>query len=231
MQTQKLYDITEVCSLLHTTSRTLRFYEQKGVISSTVCGTSSRRSYTEQQVTLIRNVLILRKLGLSLKTISELQRNSTDLREALLFKRAEIEALIDTKRKEILLLNNALFAMEQKKDIFDQQLTPASAELDPTLDAIIKKCTKAIIEGDSTPLYEHFSDTMKSYAPPAAFEKIRKDTLAPLGNFVCVERLEYDKKYPTIAYQYVKYEKLGLKIKYVFYEQLIQGLWMGYYEM
>lgn len=35
MYQKSLYDITEVCKMLDTTSRTLRFYEEKGIIQST----------------------------------------------------------------------------------------------------------------------------------------------------------------------------------------------------
>ena len=43
MYQKQIYDITEVCKMLGTTSRTLRFYEEKGIIQSTTVGTSSRR--------------------------------------------------------------------------------------------------------------------------------------------------------------------------------------------
>ena len=65
----KLIDINVVCNMLGCTSRALRFYEQKGIIQSTTLGISTRRSYTEEQLANIRNVIILRKLGLSVKTI------------------------------------------------------------------------------------------------------------------------------------------------------------------
>lgn len=41
MYQKSLYDITEVCKMLDTTSRTLRFYEEKGIIQSTTVGISS----------------------------------------------------------------------------------------------------------------------------------------------------------------------------------------------
>ena len=56
MWQKPLYDITEVCKMLGTTSRTLRFYEEKGIIQSTTVGTSSRRQYTEEQISHIKNV-------------------------------------------------------------------------------------------------------------------------------------------------------------------------------
>ena len=93
--------------MLGTTSRTLRFYEEKGIIQSTTVGLSSRRQYTEEQISNIKNVLVLRALGLSVKSISELQTKGTDLRDAVLSKRAEIYASIDSRIREINLLNEA----------------------------------------------------------------------------------------------------------------------------
>lgn len=115
MEQKQYYDITEVCNMLGTTSRTLRFYEAKGIISSTTAGISSRRKYTEDQVSHIRNVLVLRTLGLSIKSIAELQNLGGNLRDAVLEKRAEILASIDTRIREINLLNEALSARSRAK--------------------------------------------------------------------------------------------------------------------
>ena len=69
MSDVKHWDIHEVCDLLHITSRTLRFYEDKGVIQSNRDAFSSRRQYTLEQIAHIRHVITLRTLGLSLKAI------------------------------------------------------------------------------------------------------------------------------------------------------------------
>ena len=115
---KQLYDITVVCRMLGTTSRTLRFYEEKGLIKSTTVGLSARRQYTEEQITHIRNVLVLRTLGLSVRAIADLQKDKSDLKHAVLSKRAEIYASMDTRMREIHLLNEALLALETGKNIF-----------------------------------------------------------------------------------------------------------------
>lgn len=84
MYQKSLYDITEVCKMLDTTSRTLRFYEEKGIIQSTTVGISSRRQYNEKQISRIKNVFVLRTLGLSVKAIVELQTKGIDLKDAVL---------------------------------------------------------------------------------------------------------------------------------------------------
>ena len=80
MEERRLYDITEVCQILETTSRTLRFYEEKKIITSTTTGISARRQYTEEQLLQIKNVLALRKIGLSVKDIADCKVRGTRCR-------------------------------------------------------------------------------------------------------------------------------------------------------
>ena len=54
---QKLLDINTACRMLGTTSRTLRFYEEKGIIQSTVSPFSNRRQYSMEQLEQIKKVL------------------------------------------------------------------------------------------------------------------------------------------------------------------------------
>lgn len=86
-----LFDINTVCKMLETTSRTLRFYEEKKIISSTKSPYSVRRQYTREQVDIIRNVLVLRALGFSVKDIAELQKEGTDL------KNTELDAQLQSR--------------------------------------------------------------------------------------------------------------------------------------
>ena len=164
MYQKQMYDITEVCKMLGTTSRTLRFYEEKGIIQSTTHGTSSRRQYTEEQISHIKNVLVLRTLGLSVKAVAELQTQGADLKDAVLSKRAEIYASIDSRIREINLLNEALSALESGKDIFaeDWQLSSAMNEEEKEIARI---CTDAILSGDTDTLYEYLSPRLSEYMP------------------------------------------------------------------
>ncbi len=232
MEKKRYYDITEVCNMLGTTSRTLRFYETKGIISSTVAGISSRRKYTEDQISHIRNVLVLRTLGLSIKSIAELQKQGGNLRNAVLEKRAEILASIDTRIREINLLNAALSALESGKNIFkdDWQHAPeAGAEKVKEFETA-RICAEAILSGNDDILYKHFSPRLAEYLPKSAYQAVRNDTLAPLGEMVSVEKTVADEKHPNIIYSYIRFSKLGLRIKFVFYSGRIDGLWFEYYD-
>lgn len=229
MYQKQIYDITEVCKMLDTTSRTLRFYEEKGIIQSTTVGTSSRRQYTEEQISHIKNVLVLRTLGLSVKAIAELQNSGTDLKDAVLSKRAEIYASIDSRIREINLLNEALSALESGKDIFAEDWQLSSA-MNAEEKEIARICTDAILSGDTDTLYEHLSSRLAEYMPRDVYRVVRKDTLAPLGDFVSIDKTVADDRFSNKLYCFIRYSKLGLKITYVFHGGKIDGLWLGYYD-
>ena len=230
MYQKSLYDITEVCKMFGTTSRTLRFYEEKGIIQSTTVGTSSRRQYTEEQLSLIKNVLVLRTLGLSVKAVAALQTKGADLKDAVLSKRAEIYASIDSRIREINLLNAALSALESGTDIFaeDWQLSSAMNEEEKEIARI---CTDAILSGDTDTLYEYISSRLAEYMTRGVYRVVRKDTLAPLGDFVSIDKTVADDRFSNKLYCFIRYSKLGLKITYVFHGGKIDGLWLGYYDM
>ena len=230
MHQKSLYDITEVCKMLGTTSRTLRFYEEKSIIQSTTVEISSRRQYTEEQISHIKNVLVLRTLGLSVKAIAKLQTDGTDLKDAVLSKRAEIYASIDSRIREINLLNEALSALESGKDIFseDWQLSPA---INAKEKEIAQICTDAILNGDTETLYKYLSPRLAEYMPSEVYNVARADTLAPLGDFVSIDKTVADDRFSNKLYCFVKYSKLGLKITYLFHSGKIEGLWLGYYNL
>ncbi len=228
MRQEPLYDITKVCEMLNTTSRTLRFYEEKGLIQSSTVGTSSRRQYTAAQIAHIKNVFILRTLGLSIRSISALLKQDIDLRDAILQQRAEIYALIDTRMREISLLNEALSVIDAGKDIFAEKQTHVPS-MEENREEIVKICANAIVYGQSDVLYPYLSPLLIRYMPKNVYEEKRKDTLAVLGELIAFENTVVDPKYPNRISQFIKYTKLGLKLTFVFHDQKIDGLWMGYY--
>ncbi len=228
MEEKYLYDISEVCKMLGTTSRTLRFYEEKGIITSTTIGLSARRQYTEEQLSNIRNVLVLRTLGLSVKSIEELQTKKKDLKDAVISRRAEIFASIDSRLKEINLLNEALCALDSGKNIFNESMQVVSNDNSQEFD-LARICTNAIINNDDELLYKYLSPRLVQYMPKDVYRIVRDDTFAPLGTFVSNGKIEIDQRCSNKLYSMVRYSKLGLKITFVFHRGMIDGLWLGYY--
>ena len=225
----QLFDINQVCKMLGITSRTLRFYESKGIISSTAVPFKTRRQYSAEQIEHLKRVIVLRTIGLPVKRIREYQNGDIELSEALLAHKVQIGALIDKKRREIHLLNEAVARIEAGKSIFeDNMMKPLG--IDGQVD-IVRKCSEDIILGKHEFLFSQLSTKMIEYMPPDVYHRMREDTLQPLGKFVSLGKIETDPIYPNIVFQYAEYEKGGLKIRYVFHANRIHGLWLGYYDM
>lgn len=226
---QPLYDISKVCQMLGTTSRTLRFYQEKGIIQSTATPFSSRRQYTAGQIDQIRNVLALRALGLSVKTIKELQKEDIDLKTALLLRKAQIIAAIHSKQNEIHTLNEALRTLPDGQETFDaHRISTVNPPAREDLHDIARICAMAVLQGETEVLYGHLSPQLIAYMPREAFESIRRDTLAPLGAFISLKEIVNDREFPYVFYALAAYEHLNLFIKMVFCHDLIEGLWLTY---
>ena len=227
---EQLFDINTVCRMLGTTSRTLRFYEQKGIITSTKMDGTIRRKYTQEQVDLIRNVLVLRTLGLSIKDIAQLQKESMDLKSAVVSRRAQIFALIDKKNREISLLNEAFAVIESGGNVYQENWLAHISEDNSKLVENARICAEAFVSGDDETFFQYFGQKMREYIPPEVYQRVRSDTLEPLGEYVGFDTAFTDKKYPNIVYYKIRYQKLGLKIKFVFHNGKLYGLWFDYYQ-
>lgn len=76
------WSITEITKLTGTTSRTLRHYDQIGLLAPTRIGSNGYRYYDEQALTTLQRILLLRELGVGLGAIAE-AISSQGEREAL----------------------------------------------------------------------------------------------------------------------------------------------------
>ena len=225
-----LFDINTVCSMLGTTSRTLRFYEDKKIISSTKHPYSTRRQYTRDQIDLIRNVLVLRELGFSVKDIAELQKDGADLKGAVLARREQVYELIGRKNREVMLLNEALAVIESGGNIYRADWLSQVSKDNTELILISRKCAEAVVFDRSEELYQLFSATIQELQSLEDYKRVRREVMAPLGEYVCFEKEMTDNRFPNIVHQRIKFEKFGLDIKLVFHNGLIYGLWFNYYQ-
>ena len=227
---QKLYDITEICRMFGITSRTLRFYEEKGIIQSTTVLPSARRHYTEAQMENIRNVLVLRSLGLPLRTIVELQGEKGSLKEAVLHRRGEIFASLETKAQQINLLEEALASIHDGVDIFQDLPTATLRENRRQREQIASECTRAFVEGRTEILHTHLSEKMQAYMPESAYVAVRTDALAPVGEFVSYGALYQNRRMPNVFIHELHYQLLSLRLEYVLHKNKICGYWIRYIE-
>lgn len=77
------WGIQEVARLSGTTSRTLRHYDEVGLLTPTRVGANGYRHYDERALVRLQRILLLRQWGLALAQIADLLDGNTDDREAL----------------------------------------------------------------------------------------------------------------------------------------------------
>lgn len=225
---EHLYDITQVAKMLGTTSRTLRYYEEKGIIHSTVIPFCKRRKYSEKQVVHIKNVLTLRSLGLPIAEIKAWYSPCNDPIQAMQRHRAALIALITKKCKELTRLEQALTALQNGEDIFTEKKKAVPPAYDRA--EIVRRWTDCFLTGEFPLCFSYFTEMLKDYMPLSVFKRITYDTCKPLGDFIAVDRIENDSEVHNVFYSYLKYQKLGLCIKLVFHKDKIHGLWLTYWD-
>lgn len=228
MNNSEYYDINYVCKLFNISSRTLRFYEEKGIVSSTKLMFNIRRQYSKEQIDSIRNVLLLRKLGLSVKAIQELQNKNINLKDAIAERKAEIISLIEEKYKELFILSEALEKIESGEEISIKSTLTTLDDSDTEKYGLIFECSKDFMDNNFDSLYSNFSDKLKAYLPICVLIKVKGDVLPPLGDFLSYGKIFNDNKFPNIYYHYLRFEKMFLQIKYVFLNEKISGYWLYY---
>lgn len=230
MNEKRLFAINEVCKMLGTTSRTLRFYEQKGIVESTAVPFQTRRQYSLEQIEHIKKVLVLRSIGLPIAKIQAYQNENRDLAEVIAERQAEISALLISKTKEANLLAKALDTVKSGGDIFTEKGSKSSSISYDRFEAA-NTFTDLFLDGDLEACFSHFTEMLQDYMPFSVFNRVTSDTLKPIGGFVCKDKIERDRELNNVIYSFLKYEKLGLSIKLVFHRDKIHGIWLNYYEL
>lgn len=80
---QDAWPISEVARMAGVSSRTLRHYEERGLISPAFTGTNGYRFYGMDELLRLQRILLLRRLGLGLEEIARILAGQTDEMEAL----------------------------------------------------------------------------------------------------------------------------------------------------
>lgn len=77
------WSIQDIARIAGTTSRTLRHYDDIGLLKPTRVGTNGYRYYNQAALVQLQRILLLRGLGLGLPVISQVLVNETDAGKAL----------------------------------------------------------------------------------------------------------------------------------------------------
>lgn len=107
----KLTTITEISREMNLSTRTLRYYEQIGLIESVKKDDYAYRTYDEATVTRLQQILVLRKLRIPLKQI------------ALVLKSENTTAIIDAFQQNLAEVDDEITALSTIRDIINMFIT------------------------------------------------------------------------------------------------------------
>ena len=118
LQVKKTYSISELAGEFGITTRTIRFYEEKGYLSPKRVGT--RRIYSPPDRTSLRLILRGKRLGLSLDETADLirmygsPRNNRKQLEKFILRIGDKRAELEHKQRDLEVMLNDLQSVEDK---------------------------------------------------------------------------------------------------------------------
>ncbi len=125
------YTVKELADLAGVTSRTIRYYDQIGILKPARINESGYRVYGSRQVDLLQQILFYRELGVELDEIRAIVTDPNfdrvkalyEHREKLLSKRSELELLIANVERTIAAQERGMIMTDQEKfEGFKQRL-------------------------------------------------------------------------------------------------------------
>ena len=137
--------------------------------------------------------------------------------------------MIEQCRKEIILLDEALKILDKGESVYSIDTSDIFTPPKESHIEIVKQCSSALLCGTMNDVSEYFSEEMLKVNAADTVTKSFRRISEPLGNFVSADRIVTEKGRESIVRHYLKYERMGIVIRYVFRGDIIYGLWFDYY--
>lgn len=158
MDSMELISISQACEQLHTTARTLRFYEDQGLIESIRTGNEQKRFYDLHNLERIKLILFLRSLNLSIAEISSLLKSFPEI--SLNSSPKELISFLKTKNRQInqesVVLMKKIHRLEQAIISLGGYLTEEERNWYQKQAQIV---ANALLQQDPNPILEQLSES------------------------------------------------------------------------
>lgn len=123
------YTIQKLAELMGTTARTVRFYDQIGLLKPAFIAENGYRYYTDQQVVRLQQILFFKDLGCELKHIQELfSTPNFDTEKMFLEQKRVIEKNIKKQKKLLKTVEMMLLNIEKARTMTAEQMTQEIAD-------------------------------------------------------------------------------------------------------
>jgi len=116
------WSIQQIAKLAGTTSRTLRHYEQIGLLPATRTGANGYRYYDASALVRLQRILLLRELGLGLPQIGDVLAREADEVRALERHRDWLEQEKERITRQIAAVENTIRARQKGDELMAEQM-------------------------------------------------------------------------------------------------------------
>src|SRR5579872_2687080 len=117
------YTINKLATISGVTIRTLRFYDEIGLLKPAYIADNGYRYYQKKELLLLQQILFFRELGFELKDIQRILKQSDfDKREALKLHKKVLRNKIDRMAELISTIDNTMQDLDGKITLEDNQL-------------------------------------------------------------------------------------------------------------
>ena len=182
---RKIKTINEVCKMLDTTSRTIRYYEQLGLIKTVRQSNTAPRRLDEENIERLRRIRFLRKLGIGLDEIGGVIDSDEKAAELIKLKKAALVAEINELVGRANLLTEVIAAVEQGENIYE---TDKRLNMPPDHEEMLRiagECTRLILEHRFEELQGYLDEDMRQMLPEL-LEVGWNVHIKPCGAFVSI---------------------------------------------
>ena len=117
MKGQEVYTTGEIAKMAGVTTRTIRYYDNKGILSPSSHNSSGHRLYTELDFTKLKRILALKYLGLSLEEVKNTESQSFEKEDII----SSLRLQKNIMKNKINYMKTVLHALESaEKSIEDE---------------------------------------------------------------------------------------------------------------
>lgn len=205
----KAMHITEVCKMLGITSRTIRYYEQLGLVKTVRESDTAPRRIDSANIEALEKIVFLRKVGLTLDEISEIVRDGANATDVIMRRRKELNDEMSELISRATLLQEVLIAAEKGKDIFALIPRLTAPEASEELCRTAAEIVDLLVEGRYADLDPYYADKVRSYASE---ELIRSNWEMATGGLGKFESFIRQWVRGTVVHNYLRYENRDLVV-------------------
>ncbi len=116
------WSIQQIAKLAGTTSRTLRHYDEQGLLTPSRVGANGYRYYDGKSLVRLQRILLFRELGLGLPQIRELLERETDETSALLTHLEVLRHEKDQLNRRIAAVEHTINSLKEGKQLMAEEM-------------------------------------------------------------------------------------------------------------